>query len=155
MNKVSDKGASHHPGRFAVRWRRYYDQIHRGPNDQHPVDEAVEKCLGNVTTRAKIVRLQERVSAAMGADASTFLELESLQTETQREREKCFFDLGYEHGSVEAQAKAKLGSVGLSRESEAFGREVRTRIVNANLPASEAIVVLLECVWRMADGQRR
>lgn len=154
MVKISDKGASHHPGRSSVRWRRYYDEIQRVAEDRHPVDLAVDKCLRDSVARVKIVRLQERVVAALGPECHTYMELESLMNDSQREREKCFFDLGYEHGAVEKQAELKLNVTKLSAQAEAFGKELRGRIINTNVPATEAILVLLECVWRMAVAQR-
>jgi hypothetical protein len=154
MSKISDKGASHHPGRFSVRWCRYYDQIPRVADDRHPVDLAVDKCLGDSVTRARIVHLQQRVLSTLGAESGVYLELESTVNERQREREKCFFDLGYEHGATEIHAQTKLGSLRLSRESEAFGNELRGRIVRANIPSIETLLVLLECIWRMVATQR-
>ena len=154
MSKISDKGASHHPGRFSVRWRRHYDPIPRVVDDRHPVDIAVDKYLGDSVTRARIVQLQERVVSALGSESGSYLELESLVNERQREREKCFFDLGFEHGAAEKQAEVRLAALKLSRASETFGREIRRHIIDMSIPSTEALLVLLECVWRIAAAQR-
>jgi hypothetical protein len=154
MSKISDKGASHHERPLSIRWRRYYDQMTHDANDQHPVDIAVDKCLGATVTRAQIVRLQERLLAKLGSETAPYLELESLLNEYQREREKCFFDLGYEYGVVESQARTKRAEMRVPREAEILSQELRAQILKARVPAIETMLVLLESAWALAVEQR-
>lgn len=154
MNKISDKGASHHPGRFAFRWRRHYDQIVQGCDDRHPVDVAVEGCMNDSVARARIVRQQELLLAALGKESALYLDLEATINEHQREREKCFFDLGYEYGSIERLAEARRGVLNLSLDADALSNAIRGQLIHTKAPSVDAIVVLLECVWALVQSQR-
>ena len=115
---------------------------------------AVDGCLGDSVTRAQILRRQERLLAALGNETALYLDLEATINEHQREREKCFFDLGYEHGSVERLAEVRRGALNLSMDADALSKEIRGQLVHTKVPSAEAIVVLLECVWALVQSQR-
>ena len=154
MVKISDKGVPHHPGRFSVRWQRHYDRIPHGADDRHPVDMAVDGCMDDNVTKAQIVRQQERLLSVLGKETALYLDLEATINEHRRERERCFFDLGYEHGSIERLAQMRRGILSLSTDADALAREVRGHLIHTKAPSAEAILVLLECVWALMRNQQ-
>jgi hypothetical protein len=83
----------------------------------------------------------------LGAGSGTYLALEKLMSEQSTDREKAYFDVGYEYGLAEGITRARRGSTVVSEAAEAFGRELRQAIVACELPPLHVLRVLLECAW--------
>jgi hypothetical protein len=115
MSKISGRGAGHHTGRPSPHIRSPFDRIPRASDGRHPVDVAVDKRLGDRVRRKWIVKLQDRIMVVLGSHSGLLLKLESMINEQQRDRERCYFVIGYEHGATEAHASSRGGAVAIER----------------------------------------
>ena len=122
----------------------------RPVHDEHPVDVLVAQRVEHDERDKAIVRLQGQVMRGLGAGSGTYLALEKLMSEQSTEREKAYFDVGYEYGLGEGLVRARRGDSTLSEAADAFGRELRQAIVERDLPPLHMLQVLLECAWLVA-----
>jgi hypothetical protein len=154
MEKMSGHGAGHHAKRNSMRGISPFERIPRVTDDRHPIDIAVENRLGDRVRQKWIVKLQERIIELLGAHSGLFLKLEARLNEQQRDRERCYFNIGYEHGVVDTHALARSGLPPVPPRAETLARSVQELMLQANLPAVEAILALLQCAWAMAETHR-
>ncbi|WP_223643805.1 hypothetical protein [Corallococcus sp. EGB] len=153
MKKLSKQDPPHNPQPLSPR-PSYYCQMKPPGEDSHPVDIAVRQRLPQDAERKRLLELQEQVGAQLGKNLAGFLELESLRSDISLDREEAFFDVGYEYGLAEAQARARRGTVVYSEAGEALARDVRERMVQAQLSFEDTLVALLECLWVAALRER-
>jgi hypothetical protein len=130
----------------------HFERISRAPDGRHPVDVAVDKRLSGGVRRKWIVKLQDRIMVVLGSHSSLFLKLDRMLTEQQRDREKCFFDVGYEYGETEANAGG--GESGMPERVERLVRTLRERILQENMPANEVTVALLRCTLAVVRSRQ-
>jgi len=74
--------------------------------------------------------------------------------EQQRDRERCYFAIGYEHGATEAHAASRGGAEEPPSKAELLARALRERILEENIPANESTVALLQCALAFTESQR-
>jgi hypothetical protein len=122
----------------------YFHRMERQGDDAHPIDLAVRRRVPQTAAQKRLVQLQARVRELLGNDADTFGELEMLLIDIRMEREQAYFDLGYEHGLAAGAVRQRRAA----RDSEArqLARDVRERVVQAQLPLGRAALGLLECL---------
>jgi hypothetical protein len=149
-SKISGDGPKDQARRSFQRLGSPFERISRAPDGRHPVDIAVDKRLSHGARRKWIIKLQDRIMVVMGSHAGLFLKLERMLNEQQRDREKCFFDVGYEYGQTDANA----GEASTSNRVEMLARALRERILQENIPANEVTVALLQCALAVAKSQR-
>lgn len=155
MSKISGRGAGHHNGHPTPRSRSPFDRIPRGQDGRHPVDIAVDSRLGDRVRRKWIVKLQERIMVVLGSHSGLLLKLESMMNEQQRDRERCYFVVGYEHGATEAHASSRCGGAAQPpTRVDLLARALRERILLENIPANEATVALLQCALAFTESQQ-
>ena len=87
-------------------------------------------------------------------DKTLVLELEALRSDISNDREEAFFNVGYEHGLADGLARARRGSIRLSKEVQQFVTETRERMVQLKAP-EQATLGLIECLWALARRQAR
>lgn len=128
----------------------YYRQmLHVRGDEDHPIDLVVERRLD----RRAPEELARREREVMGSiDRALVLELEALRSNIRNDREEAFFDVGYEHGLADGLARARRGSLRLSKEVRQFVAETRERVVQLEAPG-QATLGLLECLWALARRQ--
>ncbi|MFP2958477.1 hypothetical protein [Corallococcus exercitus] len=153
MKKLSKQDPPHNPQPLSPR-PSYYCQMKRPGEDGHPVDIAVQQRLPQDAEHKRLLELQEQVRAQLGKNTKAFLELETLRTDISLDREEAYFNLGYEHGLAEAQARARRETLVYSEAAEALAMDVREKLVQAQLPFEDALMVFLECLWVAALRQR-
>ncbi len=152
VSKISGDGPKDHARRPFRRMGSPFERISRAPDGRHPVDIAVDNRLSHGARRKWIVKLQDRIMVVLGSHSGLFLKLERMLNEQQRDREKCFFDVGYEYGETEANAGG--GEASPSNRVELLARALRERILQENIPANEITVALLQCALAVAKSQR-
>lgn len=144
MSKLSDAGAQHQSRRPSARGLSPFDRIPMGSDDRHPVDVAVEHRIGDRVRRKWIVKLQSRLVTLLGQHSGVFLKLETIMNEQSRDRERCYFNVGYEHGSAEAFARSRRRLQSHGRAEELV-TEFLQRSFREELPKHEVTAALLGC----------
>jgi hypothetical protein len=148
MSKISGPGAPHQARRGCARRVSTFDAIPRGSDDRHPIDIAVDRrAIERVRSKA-IVSLQEKVLSALGQDKTLYLDLEVLINKRQRGRERCYFDLGFEHGVTVSHARrAEMSSL---KVLSPLAVTLRKHMRRAKVANHVAVVALLECaIWHL------
>ena len=133
----------------------YYRQmLHLRGDEEHPVDLVVARRVRDRLARKKLARLAREVMGRIEGDKQPVLELEALRNAISTDREEAFFNIGYEHGLADSLARARRGSIRLSKEVQQFITETRERMVQLEAPW-QAALGLLECLWALAQRQAR
>ena len=120
---------------------RLVDEHPKG--DDHPIDVAVRRRVPQEAAQQELLRLQRAVEAQL-ADRTPFTALETLRNNMRIDREEAYFNFGYEYGLADGVARASLAA--RSKRAKRLAREVRTLVVQAQLPPGEAVAALLECL---------
>ena len=129
----------------------YREMLHLRGDENHPIDLVVERRLDRLASQ-KLARLEREVMGSI--DKTLVLELEALRNAISADREEAFFNVGYEHGLADSLARARRGSIRLSKEVQQFVTETRERMVQLEAPC-QAALGLLECLWALAQRQAR
>ncbi len=122
------------------------------------MDAAVDRIVQHKASRRKIMGLQDQVLATLRTHAKgtkALLALEELRNEMADEREQAYFNLGYAHGVADRHARERRRRVTLSEEAKHLAVEIRERLVQAKIPAWQALLCLLECAWSLAATESR
>jgi hypothetical protein len=128
----------------------YYRQmLHVRGDEDHPIDLVVERRLDRLAPK-KLARREREVMSSI--DKALVLELEALRSDIRNDREEAFFNVGYEHGVADGLARARRGSIRLSKEVQQFVTETRERMVQLEAP-EQAALGLLECLWTLAQRE--
>jgi len=150
--RLSNPQTHHNPG--GKETPNYYRQmLHVRGDEDHPIDLVVEHHLRDGRAREKLARLEREVMGRI-KDTPPVLELEALRAEISADRDEAFFNVGYEHGIADGIARARRGSIRLSKEVQQFVAETRERMVQLEAPG-QAMIGLLECLWALAQRQAR
>ena len=150
MKSVSKHRRTHHRSKKAEGTHNYYHQmLHTRGDEDHPIDLVVARRLRDGLARKKLARLEREVMGRTNADKESVLELEALRNAITVDRDEAFFNVGYEHGLADALARARRGSISLSKEVKQFATETRERMVQLEAPW-QAALGLLECLWALA-----
>jgi hypothetical protein len=150
MKSVSKRQRIHHGSKKAEETPNYYRQmLHPRGDENHPIDLVVARRLRDGLARKKLARLEREVMGRTKSDKKSVLELEALRNAITVDRDEAFFNVGYEHGLADALARARRGSIRLSKEVKQFATETRERMVQLEAPW-QAALGLLECLWALA-----
>jgi hypothetical protein len=123
----------------------YFKQMDRPEKDDHPIYLAVTHRLPQEAAQERrIARLRARVRAQLGKDVRALTGLETLKSDLGAEREEAYFNVGYEHGLAEGAARARRAA---GSGAKKIARDVRERIVQAQVPPRQAMLALLECLY--------
>ncbi|MFO7180972.1 MAG: hypothetical protein DIU78_019885 [Pseudomonadota bacterium] len=71
-----------------------------------------------------------------------------LASDLQIERERAYFNLGFEHGVAAALAKSRLEPV-LDKKAKELAAELRERVAHASLAEAQESLVLLDVLWAL------
>lgn len=83
--------------------RLFYQDLD-SENEEHPVDQLVEKRVGRRATRRKLAELSQAIMRALGANSRLWIKYEQTKADASSAREEAYFDLGVEHGLAAAHA---------------------------------------------------
>ena len=145
------KPQTHHNPRRETPNNYYRQMLHVRGDEDHPIDLVVERRLDRLAPK-KLARREREVMGSI--DKTLVLELEALRSDISNDREEAFFNVGYEHGLADGLARARRGSIRLSKEVQQFVTETRERMVQLEAP-EQATLGLLECLWALAQRQAR
>lgn len=123
--------------------------------EDHPLDLVVENRVEHRAARKQLTHLANKIRERLGEDKKPLFDLEQLLMHVSAEREEAYFNVGYEHGLADALATARRGRVRLSAEAAKLATEFRERIVQTRLPARDAVLGLLECLWTIVAKPAR
>ena len=155
MKSVSNRQRTHHGSKKAEGPPNYYRQmLHPRGDENHPIDLVVARRVRDRLAPKKLARLEREVMGRIQGDKQHVLELEALRNAVSADRDEAFFNVGYEHGIADGIARARRGSIRLSKEVQQFVAETRERIVQLEAPG-QAMLGLLECLWALAQRQAR
>jgi hypothetical protein len=141
--RLSKPKVRNNPGGRETPTNYYRQMLHVRGDEEHPVDLAVERRLDRRAPE-ELARREREVMASL--DKTLVLELESRRSDIRNDREEAFFNVGYEHGIADGLARARRGSLRLSKEVQQFVAETRERMVQLEAPG-QAALGLLECLW--------
>jgi hypothetical protein len=128
-----------------------FDRIPRDSNGQHPVDVDVDKQLRNRVRQRWIIKLQDRIIQLTGVHSRLFLKLESMLAEEGRERERCYFNVGYELGR--SAAREDNGRRRPHQERAAIlVNELRAKAHKEGIPPRELMNELLRCALSIGEA---
>jgi len=150
--RLSKSQARNNPGGRETPTNYYRQMLHVRGDEDHPVDLMVAPRLDDLAPK-KLARMQHEVMGQIG-NTPPVLELEALRAEISADRDEAFFNVGYEHGIADGIARARRGSIRLSKEVQQFVAETRERMVQLEAPG-QAMLGLLECLWALAQRQAR
>ena len=147
--KVSKRPTPDNPSGKKTPTSYYRQMLHVRGDEDHPIDLVVERRLDRRAPE-ELARREHEVMASI--DKALVLELESRRSDIKNDREEAFFNVGYEHGIADGIARARRGSLRLSKEVQQFVAETRERMVQLEAPG-QAMLGLLECLWTLAQRQ--
>jgi hypothetical protein len=149
MSKISKRGQTRHRARRGD----YYSKMRRDQDETSPVDQAVERRLRHAAQRRHIRRLMEKLVNELGGSSKTLVELEALVADVQTERERVYFNIGFEQGVAAALARSRLEPV-LDKVAVQLATDLRERVVHAGLSEPQVTLALVDVLWAVAAARR-
>lgn len=154
MSKISGVSPGHH-NRPQLRAVPPFDRLVAGPDGRNPVDVAVESRVGNQVRQKWIIKFQDRILELLGKNhANLYLKLEAKLNEQSRDRERCFYNVGFEHGVAEGAAASEKRLQGPPSLSELLVRDLLQRIIEEQVPANEVTAALLRGALSIVDSSQ-
>ena len=149
MSKVSIRPEGHNRKPVG---RSHYEALRRADLERHPVDMAVEARLYHRAVRRRVIQLQERIKSALGTDAHSFLQLDSLLNDERAEREEAYFNIGYEYGAnaVRHRVLSEMAQRAWPKRLDVVAARLRDEVMQAGLSSAETLLVLVESLWVLA-----
>jgi len=115
--RLSKSQTRNNPGGKETPTNYYRQMLHVRGDEDHPIDLAVERRLDRLAPE-KLARLEREVMGSI--ERTLVLELEALRSDIRNDRDEAFFNVGYEHGLSDGLARARGGSIRLSKEVQQF-----------------------------------
>ncbi|MGE5785256.1 MAG: hypothetical protein ACM3ZE_11730 [Myxococcales bacterium] len=154
MSKLSDAGARHQWRHPSVHSLSSFDRIPRGHNDRHPVEIAVDNRIGDRVRRKWIVRLQNRILALLGPNSGVYMKLEAMLNEQALDRERNFFNVGYEYGMAEHTVAGQMRLQRPLSRAEQLVRDLLRQAFDEQISRKEVVAALLRCALSIVDSSR-
>jgi hypothetical protein len=149
MSKISKRRQA----RRRARRGDYYSKMRRDPDEASPVDLAVERRLRHAAQRRHIRRMMEKLLNELGGSSKTLVELQDLVADVQTERERTYFNIGFEQGVAAALARSRLEPV-LGKAAADLATELREQVVHAGLSEPQVTLALVDVLWAVAAARR-
>lgn len=152
LSKISSNDTSHqkrHPPGYGL---THFERIPRGSDGLHPADVAVENRIGDRVRQRWIVKMQDRLIELLGPHAQLYLGLEAKMNTRSRDRERCYFNVGYEYGVAATRASLRPSPRQSQRPAELLVTELHSRLLQDRIPASEVTAALLRCALSLVES---
>ncbi|MGE5785441.1 MAG: hypothetical protein ACM3ZE_12655 [Myxococcales bacterium] len=154
MSKLSDAGARHQWRHSSVDSLSPFERIPRGHNDRHPVEIAVDNRIGDRVRRKWIVRLQNQIVAFLGPNSGVFMKLDAMLNEQALDRERNFFNVGYEYGKADGTVAGQKGLQRPLSRAEQLVRDLLRQAFDEQISRKELVAALLRCALSIVDSSR-
>jgi hypothetical protein len=151
MGKIPGKGDAHQTQRPPSGGLSPFDRIPRDSEGRHPVDVEVEHRLKDRVRRQWIVKLQDRIIELTGTHSRLFLKLDNMLDEQRRDRERCYFNAGYEHGQSAARDNSVRPNSPQQERARLLLREFKAQATKDGIPSRDVVVAMLRDAAAMID----
>jgi hypothetical protein len=130
----------------------YWETLGQSPYGDHPVDTLVRKRCPLPELEKTIREVTDALVEALGRRSGLWLELEQNLNALRTERQEAYFDLGFEHGHADGEARALrwLLKDDPGGEYHTLARDLLSRTITADLPKHLKLTALLEIAWALA-----
>ena len=152
VSKIPSNEALHHKRYPCAYGLTHFERIPRGSDGRHPVDVAVDDRIGDRVRQRWIVKLQNRIIELLGPHFRLYLGLETKIKDQCRDRERCYFNVGYEYGAAATRAAIKQAPKRSQQRAELLVTEFHTRLVQDRIPANEVTAALLQCALELVES---
>lgn len=115
---------------------RSYREKGNETEEEHTVDDAVERRLDDGALRRRIRAATDHLMGALGEEQHLWLCLEALLAEYWHDREEAYFDIGYKHGRTAGRAGGARRRTSTSRGRLPLARPARPRDRREQRPAA-------------------
>lgn len=129
--------------------RSFYNEANTLGTDGHPVDDEVERRVGNDDLKQRIVAAQDQLLAALGDQRRLYLALEEVLGERTEAREEAMFNLGFEHGYLEGRADALATLWRRTTRGRTLAKRITQLTMDAQLRPPHLVAALLEVAWSL------
>lgn len=116
------------------------------------MDIEVESRLNDRVRRKWIIKLQERIIELTGVHSRLFMKLDSMLDEQRRDRERHYFNVGYELGRAAACNDGGRPSSPQQERAALLLREFKTMTARDGIPSKDVTVALLRDVLATLEG---
>jgi len=114
--------------------------------DAHPVDVEVERRLPQSSLSKRLRVAEEQVLRALGEHSHLYLKLEDLRSSDNAERERTYFNVGFEQGFHAGHTTA---STGQTEARHRFALELTRLATLAGVPSHQALAAMLDAARAM------
>jgi hypothetical protein len=133
----------------------HFERISRGSDGLHPADVAVDNRVGDRVRQRWIIKMQDRLIELLGPHSQLYLGLEAKINSRSRDRERCYFNVGYEYGVAATRASLRPSTRQPQGPAELLVTELQARLLQDRIPVSEVTAALLHCALSLVESQGR
>ncbi|HEY5960499.1 MAG TPA: hypothetical protein VIV60_28295, partial [Polyangiaceae bacterium] len=98
-----------------------------------------------------IIKLQDRIIELTGAHSRLFLKLDSMLDEQRRDRERCYFNAGYERGRAAARDNNMSARSPQQERAALMLREFKAQAVRNGVSPKDVTVAMLRDALAMIE----
>ena len=138
VSKISSDEALHQKSQPSAYGLTHFERIPRDSDGRHPVDVAVDN----------------RIIELLGPHSRLYLGLETKINDQCRDRERCYFNVGYEYGAAATRASLRQAPKPSQQRAELLVTEFQTRLLQDRIPTNEVTAALLQCALELVESHR-
>jgi hypothetical protein len=154
VSKISSDEALHQKSQPSAYGLTHFERIPRDSDGRHPVDVAVDNRIADRVRQRWIIKLQNRIIELLGPHSRLYLGLETKINDQCRDRERCYFNVGYEYGAAATRASLRQAPKPSQQRAELLVTEFQTRLLQDRIPTNEVTAALLQCALELVESHR-
>ena len=126
-----------------------YDALAPEIVEEHPIDRMIERHSPQKGLRRRMRRATDRLASLLGDRRQAWLTVEKLWNDYRFDRERAYFDVGYEQGRKLGRAEALHGGPS-GKETRSLVGRICHLVDESDLAPSARVAALLKLAWSFA-----